>query len=201
MSIIAPKPIAKVQVEAGTYIARCYSMIHIGTLGYEWQGEKVLTNKISITFELPTEMREFGDKKEMKPIVLSQEYGLSLGKKSKLRPLLESWRGKVFTDEELENFDVSKLVGVPAFISVIHNEKGYAEIASISKLPKGTECPPQINKSQVLEYDNWNQELFDKLPEFIKKKITSTPEYRKLKGLQEPMPEPDESLDPNSIPF
>lgn len=200
MTITIPRSEPKEQLTPGTYIARCIGMIHIGTVEYDWQGQKAQSNKVRITFELPTETKVFKEGDEPKPFVISAEYSLSFGKKAKLRPILEAWRGKAFTEEEMDNFDVSKLVGVPAFISILENEKGYSEIATISKLPKGTECPPQINPSQVLDYENWNQDLFDKLPDFIKNKMITTPEYQAMKGIGEKPKYPTEP-DPNSVPF
>lgn len=200
MPITIQKSQPQVQIEPGTYMARCYSMIHIGTTSFEYMGETKKSNKVRITFELPTETKVFKEGEEPKPLVISQEYTLSLHEKSKFRPILESWRGKKFTEEEMDNFDVTKLVGVPAMISVIHNDKGYAEIATISKLPKGMECPPQFNENQVLAYDEWNEELFQKLPDFLKKKIQSSEEYQKMKGgyIQ---PVDANEVSPDEIPF
>ena len=200
MPIHVPKSQVKPQVEAGTYIARCFSMVHIGTVSFEWQGKVSQSNKVNITFELPFEKKVFKEGEEEKPLVISAEYGLSLHKKSNLRPVLESWRGKTFTDEEADNFEISKLVGIPAFLNIIHNEKGYAEIASISPLPKGMACPAQINPSQILDYENFNEELYNKLPEFLQKKIQSSVEYQKMKGTYKEITEED-SLDMNQPPF
>lgn len=205
MSIKIPKSVPAVQIEPGTYIARCYSMIHIGTVSYEWQGQTNSANKVRITFELPTEKKNFKEGEEAKPLVISGEWTLSLGKKAKLKPILESWRGKAFSEEEANDFDVTKLVGVPAFLSIIQNEKGYPEIAGISKLPKGTECPAQVNKSVILDYDNWSDEEFAKLPDFLKKKIESSVEYQKMRGTyqkteDEEFAESGES-NPDLIPF
>src|SRR3990167_7166252 len=173
MPIHIPKPNVYPQLEAGTYVARCYSMIHIGTTSFTWEGKTTQKNAVRIAFELPTETKVFKEGEGLKPWVISVEYALSLHKKSNLRPDLEGWRGKAFTDEEMENFEISKLVGVPAFLNIIHNEKGYAEIASISRIPKGMECPPQVNQSQILDYENFNEEIFNKLPDFIQKKMMS----------------------------
>jgi len=183
MSIKAPKQQIREQVASGSYPARCYQMIHIGTIPSTYEGLTRMRNVIRITFELPTETKVFNEKVGEQPLVISAEYTLSLGDKSKLKPVLEGWRGKKFTDSEIEDFDITKLVGVPAMISIIHNEKGYAEISSISKLPKGMECPKQVNENQVLEYDNWNEELFSKLPIFLRDKIVQSEEYKKLKGI------------------
>ncbi len=196
MSIQIPKSEPKQQIEAGTYIARCYSMVHIGTNSFEWNGETKTSNKVRITFELPTELKVFKEGEEAKPLVISKEYTLSLHEKSKLRPELESWRGKKFTDEEASDFDMAKLIGVPAFINIIHNEKGYAEIATISKTPKGMECPPQVNPNMILDFnENWNEEVFAKLPEFIKKKIQSSVEYKALKGITDTISSDDVPFD------
>lgn len=189
-----PKPQVAEQIPSGSYIARCYSMLHLGTTYYEYKGEEKVSNKIRITFELPLKTKVFKEGEEAKPMVISIEYGMSLHKKSHLLPALVGWRGRAFTDEEIDNFEVSKLVGVPAFINIIHNEKGYAEISSISGMPEGMECPPQINQAQILDYENFNEELFASLPEFLKEKISKSVEYQKMKGTYKEVTE-EESLE------
>jgi hypothetical protein len=69
---------------------------------------------------------------------------LSLGEKAKLRKFLEKWRGQPFTHEELQGFDISKLVGQPCQALVTHSTKGektYANIDAILKWPAGTPKP------------------------------------------------------------
>lgn len=58
-------------LEPGTYLARCYSMIHIGTIQEEFQGEKKTMNKVRITWELPTELKEFKQGEGEKPYSVS----------------------------------------------------------------------------------------------------------------------------------
>ena len=205
MSITIPKSTPPVQLEAGTYPARCYSMVHIGTIEYEWNGQRNKANKVRITFEFPTETNVFKEGDEAKPFVISQEYTLSFGKQSKFRPQLEAWRGKPFTEEEMDNFDLTKLIGVPAMVTVIQNDKGYSEIAQITKMPKGMVCPDQVNKSVILDYnDNWNQEVFNDLPDFIKTKMQTTPEFQAKVGKTvggSGVPYPTNEIDAGSIPF
>jgi hypothetical protein len=206
MAIKVPKQQVKEQIPSGSYPARCYQMIHIGTIPSTWEGTTRMRNLIRITFELPTEMKVFDKAKGEQPMSISQEYTLSLMEKSKLKPALEGWRGKKFTDSEIEEFDITKLVGVPAMISIIHNERGYAEISSISKLPKGMECPEQINPSQILDYDNWDDKLFERLPIFLRDKIKTSEEYKKMKGItNDEIPVIDDGspddIDIKDIPF
>jgi hypothetical protein len=80
-----------------------------------------------------------------RPFLLTQIYTLSLHEKSNLRKTLESWRGKTFSETELEGFDLEKLIGVPALVNVIHVEdrkgKTRARISSLMGLPKGMQAP------------------------------------------------------------
>lgn len=169
-----------VLMPAGNHLARCYAMIEIGTIKEEsgiYAGKE--QHKVRITWETPHECHDFG--KGMQPFSISKEFTLSMNEKATLRKMLESWRGKSFTDEEANRFDITKLLGVPCMINVIHktSAKGstYPDISSIATLPKGFEAPAQINPNFVLSFDNWNQSIFDGLPDFIKTKIKSSKEY------------------------
>jgi len=168
-------------VPSGTHIARCYSMIHIGTVEWEWQGETKYSNKIRVTFELPHEMRDFSG--EQKPMVISKEYTLSLHEKSNLRRDLEGWRGKSFTNKELAHFDTTNLISKECNISIIHktSKSGneFAQIGSISGITKGTDCPKQFNDSFIFNYeDNFNEDWLEQQPKWIKDQIKNTDEYK-----------------------
>ena len=168
-------------VPSGTHIAICYSMIHIGTVEWEWQGETKHSDKIRLSFELPNEMRDFGG--EEKPMAISKEYTLSLHEKSNLRRDLEGWRGKSFTKEELNRFDVTNLLGKSCNVSIIHktSKSGneFAQIGSISGISKGTKCPEQINESFIFNYeDNFNAEWLEQQPDWIQDQIKNTDEYK-----------------------
>jgi hypothetical protein len=68
-------------------------------------------------------------------------------------------------------------------VNVIHKAsadgtKTYANIASISPMPKGLVCPEQVNPSRVLSFSDWNQEVFMGLPDWLANKISETPEYK-----------------------
>lgn len=175
-------------IPAGNYIARCYKMIHIGTVEEIILGEKKILNKVRIGWELPTELRVFNQEKGEQPIVIDKEYTLSMHEKASLRAALKSWRGKDFTEKEAECFDITKLLGVPCFINIIHKpskkdpSKIYEEIAGITPMPKGVTCPEQINPTFVLSYDEWDQSKFDTLPDFIKNKMIGSMEYSAMKA-------------------
>ena len=188
MGIIATQTEKKTGYEivpSGTHIARCYSMIHIGTIEEEYMGEKKDRNKVRLGFEIPSEMRTFGDK-EM-PMSISKEYTLTMFEKGNLRKDLESWRGKGFSDAEANSFDITKLLGVPCMISVVHktSKKGteYALISTISPLMKGSKCPNMYNKEFQFNYnDNYDSSWLDnECPEYLATQIKNSQEYGKTR--------------------
>ena len=179
-------------IPAGSYPARCYSMIELGTNEETYQGVSKMVNKVRITWELPTETMVFKEERGPEPRVISKEFTLSMHEKANLRAFLENWRGKSFTEKEAEAFDVTNLLGVPCLLSITHkaatNGNTYANISSVSLLPKGMECPEMINERQELSFDDFNQELFDQLPDFIKEKISMSEEYKTLKPSEDVVP-------------
>lgn len=172
-------------VPAGTYIARCFSMIHIGTVMEQYQGESKLQNKVRLTWELPLELKVFKEENGEQPYTLGKEFTLSLNEKATLRKFLESWRGKAFTEDEAKSFDITALMGKPCMLNVIHkvsqkNGKTYAEIASVSPMMKGMVCPDQLSETFMFGYDPYEQWRFDALPDYIKDKVRGSIEYQAI---------------------
>ena len=196
-----------VPIPAGNHIARCYSMIQIGTI-IEQQGIYAgkESHKVRLTWETPDEQHDFG--KGLQPFSISKEFTLSMHEKATLRKILESWRGKAFTEEEAKRFDVTKLLGKPCMLSVIHKTtqagKVRAEISSVAGLPKNFECAPQVNKDQILSFDTWDEAVFESLPDFLKNKIKSSKEYASMVNPQHteaPGISEHSTNDDNDLPF
>lgn len=175
-------------IPAGNYIARCYKMIEIGTVPTEYLGVEKMTHKVRFGWELPLELKVFNLEKGEQPLVIEKEYTLSLSDNAHLRRDLKSWRGKDFTPQEAEMFDVTKLLGVPCMLNIIHiagkkdPTKIYEAISSISPMPKGIVCPPQINETLVFDFENYDIEKFNGLPQFIRGMIVTSNEYKSLHG-------------------
>lgn len=186
MSIVATtSSTTRELIPAGNYIARAYQMIEIGTVTEFFNGESKQMKKVRIGWELPTELKIFKEENGEQPLVISKEYTLSMHEKSKLRIDLKSWRGKDFTEEEARSFDITKLLGAPCMLNIIHKPskdgtRMYQEIAGITSLPKGMKAPPQLNKNFVLSYDNFDEDVFEKLPDFIKQKMKGSVEYARI---------------------
>lgn len=122
---------------AGLAQAVCVDVVDVGEVNQtDPKGKVKKVHKVQIIWQ-----SEEIDDKRSSPIQLKRRYTLSLNEKASLRKDLESWRGRPFNDEELKGFDLEKLIGINAFINVIHNShdgQTYANVASISPVKKGT---------------------------------------------------------------
>jgi len=163
------------QVNAGAHVARCVSIIDLGTQHGEYEGKPNSREQVNIRFELPFETDVFDGVE--KPMIVGLFLTNSLGEKATMRKYLENWRARPFTAEELEKFDLNSILGKPCVVSVIHNAKGKAVVKGISALPKGTVCPPAVNPLSSFWIEEWDQGKFDSLPQFYQEVIAKSDEY------------------------
>ena len=154
----------------GNHAARCYQVVDLGMKekGGQYPG---IAPKIRIAFEIDEKMEDG------KPFSVSEILTASLHEKSKLYQRLVSWRGRAFTEDELEGFDLSKLVGAPCMINVIINNVGdrqFANINSITPMPKGMKADELVNPRLVWE---WGDPV-ERLPEYLQKMLGEDPRHK-----------------------
>jgi len=176
------------RVPTGVHIGRCYSLIDLGTQRVEFQGEVKLQHKILIRWELFGE-DEAGEPLTIDidgrvlPMTISKRYTLSLSTKARLRSDLESWRGRQFTDEEAQGFDVSKLLGAYCLVNVTENttDKGktYSNVASLTPLPGAMKHnkPEPVHANQRFDLDKPDMDLFKTFHENLQKTIQESAEW------------------------
>jgi hypothetical protein len=160
-------------VPSGSHIAICNLVADLGLQ----PGSGLYPDpkqQVYIRFEVPQERVEYEkDGKRIEgPIVIGNTYTASMHEKANLRKQLEGWRGRKFSDEEAEKFDVSSILGKGCMLSVVETEKGgkiYSNIASISGLPKGFPAPKAENP--LLFFSEEESSSFSELPEWLQKKI------------------------------
>lgn len=159
----------------GTHKAICYRVIDIGTQQTVFQGQTKMQHKILLSWELPEEIMDDG-----RPFTISKKYTFSSHEKAVLRHDLESWRGAKFKDEEIQKFDISKLIGVGCYLSVVQQEKDgrtYSNISNVSKLPKGVTVDRPANEPIYFNLSDPDWQTFDKLTDGMKSLIQKSPEY------------------------
>ncbi len=73
---------------------------------------------------------------------VGRRYTLSFASKAKLRGDLEIWRGRKFTPEELQGFDLERLLGKPCQIQIAHNfgndGETWANVQAVVPAAKGS---------------------------------------------------------------
>lgn len=168
----------------GTHVARCYRVIQLGTITKNILGQDKRIHEVRIDWELPNELHVFSEENGEEPFTIGTTYTLSLAENAKLRKMLESWRGKKFTDEELKGFDVSKLIGATCLVNVGHNEskagKIYADVMSVMPVVKGTEVPGPILQPLLLEFDTFDWNAYESLSQHWQDRIANSEEYGAL---------------------
>lgn len=207
MPFVAPKPSESnfAPPPAGSHAAVCYRLIDLGTQQSTFNNETKRQHKIVVSWELPDEKMEDG-----KPYSIHQRYTFSLHEKAKLRADLEGWRGRNFTEAELEAFDLEVLLGKPCLLSVVHEErqgKVYANIKSVSRLPKGMPAPTGMANpacSFILSNPDWT--VFESLSDGLKETIKKSPEYAEAVKpnnghAAEHVPQNGGDSDSDAIPF
>lgn len=165
---------------AGAHVARCYRILDLGTQKTTFKGDEKFVHQIMLTWELPTALMSEGSNAG-KPFSISQRFTASLGEKSKLRKILENWRGKKFSPQELEGFDLQNILGKPCMLNIVHAENGgktYANIEAVMQLPAGMVVPAQVNPSVFFSLSTFDQSIYDTLPKRLQETIALSPEYQ-----------------------
>jgi len=182
-------------VPAGTWQAVCYGVFDIGLQKSVFNGEEKIQHKCIVSFEINKIFDTEGQYKG-KRFVISKRYTVSLHEKSSLRKDLEAWRGKKFTEQELEGFDIEKLIGANCLLNISHTEKDgktYSNIMAIMKCQ--ADLKPLIAENK--DMPEWIKKLQEKaIPATEQKEdVNKSPE-----GIFPDVPD-DEKLDDGDVPF
>lgn len=165
------------KVPPGCHFAICNAVIDLGIQESTFKGESKSQHKIYIRWEVPDERVTYEkDGEEVEgPCSIGAMYTLSLSEKANLRKVLENWRGKPFTKEELRGFDVTSIAGKCCQVMVQHSEDGkYANVTGVMGLSKDQKGRAHAAKSEVgvLVYSLDDPETnFEKLPKWVKEKL------------------------------
>lgn len=156
------------QVSVGIFPAICYSVIDIGAQ----DGPFGIKEQLVISFEFPTEQIMIDGKNQ--PMIMSAFYGATLGKKARLKSDLEGWRGRSFTADELNGFELKNVIGKACTITTFSNEDGKTRIKAIGPAMKGQDHK-QHNESVWFDLDvhGVNSPDFQRVPEWLRKMIDS----------------------------
>lgn len=187
------------KVPEGVHIAVCNMIVDCGV---QPGGRFKPQHKVYVRWEVPAERVEYerDGKPYEGPLSIGRFYTASLSEKSHLRKDLENWRGKAFTREELDGFDLFNILGAPCQIMVTHtvgdDKKVYANVTGVMGLPKGTPKPKAENP--LIKFAPDDCEQWDQLPQWLQEKVENS-ESADTAG--SPAPTSDDSFDDDQIPF
>ena len=128
---------------AGLHAAVCVDVVDLGVVDTGF-GPQV---KIKIVWQL-AETNKKGYR-----FLVSQRYTPSLHKKSKLRPILESWRGRPFTPADEKKFDIESVLGANCQLSITHNVTDEAVYANVSAVV------PSARNAEKIFPENYEREI------------------------------------------
>lgn len=185
---------------AGVHVARCIRLIDLGTQHNRkfdnWQ------HKVRVYWELPNAPMQTGEFAGQ-PFIVTKDYTLSLSEKADLRKDLKSWRGRDFTEQEAEAFDLSLVVDKCCLLNVVH-EGDYANVAGIMPLPANTPCPPRMNELVVFDLEKFDDLVFAGFTERLQAKINASQERQNTPqemGMPQGMGMPQDNAFNDDIPF
>lgn len=205
-------------VPAGAHFAVCNIVAYLGLQKVEFDGKAKLQPKVWLGFQIPDIQHEYekDGKKLSGPAVIGRKFTLNIGDQSNLGPFLTNWRGKPFTDDEVNSedpskrFDIEKLAGKVCQLGVVHekgkNGKTYANITSAGQLMQETKDAIASGKrsatphGDVLVYnaDEPDPNVYAKLPKFLREQIDSR--VIQEQGIDQSPKQPHEDYN-DEIPF
>lgn len=194
-------------VPEGTYFGVCDMVVDLGHQRTTYMGAESVKKQVYIRWQVPAERIEWTDGEGVKhegPMVIGKTYTASLSEKANLRKDLQSWRGRVFSDEELKGFDISNLLAKAATITVTHkdsNGKIYANVAGVGGIPRGMDAPKVENNTILFDVDHPDNLAL--LPKWLREKIEKRVDPPKADDLPEARGAPafaDADLD-DDVPF
>lgn len=181
-------------VEPGVYMAVCVGVVDLG----EQYSEKFksYSNKVKFVWALPGELMEVDGKQEERQ--LSKEFTFSTSKKSNLRPFLEGWNGRTYTDEEFAELEIFDQIGKACQLQVVLNDtKEYANVANLMPIPKGLPAPTSKTAAFTWDMDSWDDAAFEQLPPWCQEQIKKSTQYQK-----DHVPVTDVAVNPEGVvPF
>lgn len=199
------------QPESGMANLVCCGVVDMGTQPSQQFKPR---REVAIMFETVDQTRSEGDYAGQ-PFHLRITCTRTMAPKGGLVKWIEQWRGKAFTEAEHEDhkhegYDLGKMIGAQAVGNLVQNAKGYTNITTLAKAPKGT---PKVEPTVrwYLDLDEFDPHDWAQLPEYLQKKIADSPEYKEAAKPKRPAPVaaptdgPDvvdiDADDPDACPF
>ena len=175
-----PQKSATFEIPAdGTYVARIYRVIDLGTQIGKYAPQRTFV----LGFEFPDALASTGDPMIMSKFVTPAIYKNKSGAKSAYWQFLDQLLGREMDEAQALDIEVRALLDMPCTVEIGNDGfRDQSTILSVTPLPKGKAKPAAFNPSIYFELDPelYNDDDFMALPNFMKNKIKMSDEYRGL---------------------
>lgn len=171
----------------GQFVAQCVDVIDLGDKVEDYAGQpKKLSHKCALVFRTGEQNPETNE-----TIDIAGEYTVSMSEKANLRRMLETWRGKAYADDELEDVPLDKLEGNWAMIQVDQkvssNNRRYARIISVTQVPKQMKAHlPAFDAYERPKYWEEKKAAYAKETQAFLAMIAPEPSGKRLTGPDDP---------------
>lgn len=184
ITVVIPESPSFDVLDEGMYEAVCVGIVDLG-MQYDATFDKT-HHKIHIIWEIAGETYELDG--ETIPRTVIRDFTFTLGEKSHLRHILESWRGRKYTADELKEVNIAALLGRPCQIQIMHSEtkRGiFAGVENVLPIGKGRKVTATVE--QILFFFGYEDtyDAFESLPHRLQERIANATNFDET-GLELP---------------
>lgn len=157
----------------GVHNAVCVQVIDLGTQEVRDFKDKNKINKVrkvQLAFQLVEEETSEGN-----AVVVYRQYTFTNSPKSNLMKDLKAWLAVKDAEFEMDN-----CLGKPVSVTIEHaeTEKGtFANVTNLAGVAKGVKVKKASEPLRSLYLEEFDEEVFNELPEYLRLKIADTDEY------------------------
>lgn len=174
-------------LDAGSYTARIYQVIDLGTQTSQYKGEEKINRKFAIRFEIPTKKYVFNEESGEQPYSVTWTVNFKItdessSLKANLNQIIEA-----VGDVPVQGYNIFSLLGKTCSIKVVKSPDGkYTNIESATPLSEDIDINQDkfkaINdiKALFLEPGQFDTAVYETLGKKTREKITNSPEYKAI---------------------
>ena len=149
-------------LEPGRYQATCYKLIDAGTREESYQEGPLKKRHIVYIYWEVTAKQEVDNAEEYwEPITMadgrlfsaSKKYTASLNENATLFKDLKSWRGKPFSEKDLNGFELPKVLGVTAELEMVKQNKDLDKVRIDSVYKPDGGMKKKATQNAVVQFD------------------------------------------------
>lgn len=202
LTVSQPKQNDFTPIPDGTYLGVCSMIVDLGMMYSETY--KKSQRKVMIGWQLPEETIEVNGKPE--PRVVTNRYTATLSENGNLYRDLIAWRGRPFTEEELNAFELVNIIGTSCLLTISTSKNGertYTNVTGVAKLLKGMAKGELSGEPLIFNLDAATPEDVEQLPQWVGNQIKKSVTYQEMIAAYKSVeaPEFQELEEDGDLPF